>query len=187
VTEAPRADGDRAPPAGAEIAEPPALAPAGAVLPLPSGRRIEAISGADGDLIRVRARSGECVLTVRVTDEGPVLRFSGAAIELAAGAIDLSCERLRVRSAGEIAMEAGAGVAIRANDDVALDGERVLLNSADPPMPLTLEEHRARQRARAALAPAPGGEPEPAPGGEPEPAPGGEPEPAPGGGPEGAR
>ena len=36
---------------------------------------------------------------------------------------------------------------LRANDDVAINGERVRLNSDDPPMPLTWEEFRARQAA----------------------------------------
>lgn len=53
--------------------------------------------------------------------------------------------------ARRVEVEAVSGDAIlRANDDVSLRGERVRLNSDDPPMPLTMEEHRARQRALAA-------------------------------------
>ena len=36
------------------------------------------------------------------------------------------------------------GISLRANDDVDIVGERVRLNSDDPPMPETWEEHRAR-------------------------------------------
>ena len=42
------------------------------------------------------------------------------------------------------------GISVEANDDVALKGERVLLNSDDPPMPLSMAEYRARRLAAAA-------------------------------------
>ena len=40
------------------------------------------------------------------------------------------------------------GIELRANDDVRVTGERVLLNSDDPPMPLTWEEYEARRNER---------------------------------------
>ncbi len=55
-------------------------------------------------------------------------------------------------SAGEMEIEVHpGGISLRANDDVDIVGERVRLNSDDPPMPATWEEHRAR-RALAAEA-----------------------------------
>jgi hypothetical protein len=153
-----------------------------AAISLGSGRRLETETDGDVDVIRVRARSGECVLTVRVTDEGPVLSFSGAALEIATRSLDIACETLRVRStagadidiggdvkervagsvvqeiqgalvtqARSVAMASEGGVDVRANDDVSLKGERVLLNSDDPPLPLTWEEYQARHPDRARL------------------------------------
>lgn len=49
-------------------------------------------------------------------------------------------------SAGELEIEVHpGGISLRANDDVDIVGERVRLNSDDPPMPATWEEHRARR------------------------------------------
>lgn len=151
---------------------------------LASGRVVEASPGPEGaDVLRVLARDGACVLTIEVTDAGPVLRFSAASLAIAStGSIDLACRDLHVRVggdasiavagslhervAGDVAREAGGAsslrardvavtaepgaVVVRANDDVDLAGECVLLNSEDPPMPVTLEEYRARLDARRA-------------------------------------
>lgn len=137
------------------------------IITLMSGRRLEASLDAGGaDVLHIRAHDGRCVLSVRVTDEGPVLSFSGAALELAATrTLDLSCADLRLRATGDAAIEIGGelvttarsmaleartgGIVVKANDDLDLKGERVLLNSDDPPMPLSMEEYRARVLTRA--------------------------------------
>jgi hypothetical protein len=118
------------------------------------------------------------VVSVRLTDQGPVLSLAGASLEIAATkTLSLSCDTLRIQAAHDAAVEVGGslhervrgsvvreagksarttacevtleaspgGVAIRANDDVDIVGERVRLNSEDPPMPLSWEEFRARQ------------------------------------------
>jgi hypothetical protein len=164
--------------------------PASAIVPhsaatavtLPSGRRLEAeLDPSGADVLRIRARDGQCVLTVRITDEGPVLSFSGATIELEARRLDVACDDLRLRVGGGAAIDIGGdvnariagratqeiqgdlrtaarsmalqartgGMTLDANDDVALKGERVLLNSDDPPMPLSMKEYRARHLAAA--------------------------------------
>jgi hypothetical protein len=154
---------------------------------LASGRSIEVTEGAAEDRIQIRSTRGEVVLSVRVTDEGPVLSLSGVSLEIAASkTLSLSCESLEIKAAqdasiavggalhervgGSVTREAAGmstiaarevkldaspgGMVLRANDDVAITGERVRLNSDDPPMPLTWEEHRAR-RALAAGKPKP--------------------------------
>ncbi|MFS8070399.1 MAG: hypothetical protein ACMG6S_28890 [Byssovorax sp.] len=140
-----------------------AITPIGAATQviLPSGRRLEAeLEPGGADVLRIRARDGQCVLTVRITDEGPVLSFSGATLELEARRLDVSCDDLRLRVGGAAVVDIGGDVDARvANDDVALKGERVLLNSDDPPMPLSMAEYRARRLAASqgepkALAPA---------------------------------
>lgn len=65
-------------------------------------------------------------------------RVGGSVTREAAGASSVS--------AREVKLEAHpGGMVLRANDDVAITGERVRLNSDDPPMPLTWEEYRARR------------------------------------------
>ncbi len=153
---------------------------------LPSGRSVEAASEGGEDTLRICAPGGTCVLTVQLTDAGPVLRFEGATLQVAATKrLELSCEELSVRASGGAAIEVGGdlaervggsarrevrgtattaasrvdleatpgGIDLRANDDVRVQGERVLLNSEDPPMPLTWDEYRARQAAALPAAP----------------------------------
>lgn len=100
------------------------------------------------ECIAVRAASGDCLLHVRLTDAGPVLRFEGAALELdATGDVSIACGTLRVAArdavaigARDVSIEATrGGVRVHADDDVELDGERVLLNCADRPQQLSWE------------------------------------------------
>lgn len=72
-----------------------------------------------------------------LTAEGPVIRAAAAAVEITSATdIAARCDRFSV-DASEIALTARTGsVAVQANDDVALNGERVLLNcDRDLPMP----------------------------------------------------
>src|SRR5262245_7169691 len=127
---------------------------------LASGRTVEVEAGAGADLLRIRGKDGACVLVVELTDAGPVLRFEGAALELVAPrSLDVKCGALHIEAtesahiaARSVEIEAKAGgVAVRANDDVRLNGERVMLNSTGAPIPLTWEEYLARQRERGLL------------------------------------
>lgn len=156
-----------------------ALAPQAVVLP--SGRAIEVLSEPDADVLRFRAPNGECVLTIHLTDAGPVVRVTAAALEVSAPKrLSIDCEEFQLRASGGAAIDVGGdlqervggsvhrvargdaiseaqhvrvdarpgGIELRANDDVRVTGERVLLNSDDPPMPLTWEEYEARRNER---------------------------------------
>ncbi len=125
-------------------------------LVLASGRRVEVKPAEDGDWLTIRGRDGACVLTVLLTDAGPVLRFEAAALQVAATrAVEISCEDFRVSARNELHLVGRevdltarlGGVRVRADDDVAIDGERVLLNSNDLPTQLTWEEF-LQQRGR---------------------------------------
>jgi hypothetical protein len=84
-------------------------------------------------------------MEIRFTDDGPVLRFPSAALRMETDQdVELACRDFRVRARGEVELEAGetarveghgvevesrrADVRIRANDNVRVDGERILLN-----------------------------------------------------------
>ncbi|WP_437725967.1 hypothetical protein [Sorangium sp. So ce861] len=175
------------PPQAGALAPAPgaALAPPARVVPLASGRSIEIAEDGAGERIQIRAAAGQILVSIRMTDDGPVLSLAGASLEIAAAkTLSLSCDTLQIQAAQDAAIEVGGslhervrgsavreagrsarttarevkveaspgGVEIRANDDVDIVGERVRLNSEDPPMPLSWEEFRARQ----ALAGGPG-------------------------------
>ena len=116
------------------------------------------------ETVRFRAASGACFLVVQMTEKGPILSFAGAEIELAADKLSLRAEQLSIEatdlsiasrndlrvSAGrdlELAAPAG-GIALEANDDVDVRGERVRLNCDEPPMPHSWDEVERRLAAR---------------------------------------
>jgi hypothetical protein len=90
-----------------------------------------------------------------LTREGPVVRAAAAALEItAAEEIFARCERFEIDAkesfsvqAADVAVTArSGGVAIRANDDVAVNGEQILLNcDRDPPAPSWLRRPPAER------------------------------------------
>lgn len=99
-----------------------------------------------GALVRLHsADRGTVNVEIVLTAEGPMIRASVGALEIAAESdVRVSCDRFLVEarksfavSAADVAVTAREGeVAIRANDDVSVHGEQVLLNcDRDPPVP----------------------------------------------------
>lgn len=80
------------------------LPPRATTVELPSGRAVTVEAGASERLI-VRGPAGAVELAIRFTEQGPVLSFSAAAIDLtSAGEIRMDCERLRVHARSEVAV-----------------------------------------------------------------------------------
>jgi hypothetical protein len=76
-----------------------------------SGRRYDIQSGEHGDRLTVRARGGEVVLRVTFTDQGPVLAFESAEVELSATrALRLRGEAVSVEARGDLRIEAGGAL-----------------------------------------------------------------------------
>ena len=118
-----------------------------------SGRAIEVTQDEAGEVLTVRSPEGACVLTVLLTDAGPVLRFEAAALQIATTkSVEVSCEDFRVAARNELHLvgkDVGiravlGGVTVRADDDVAIDGEQVLLNSSDRPQQLSWDDFLTR-------------------------------------------
>jgi uncharacterized protein (DUF2345 family) len=117
----------------------------GDLLTTPDGRAVRLTRDGGDDALVITSPQGRVEMEIRFTAEGPVLSFSSAAVHLESPkSVSLSCDDFRVRARGEVDIAAektarveGHGVEVRsrrrdvhlkANDDVRLDGERVLLN-----------------------------------------------------------
>lgn len=109
--------------------------------------------GAGRDVLDLVASDGRIQISIEITRDGPVLRLEGAAVAIRASS-ELSLEadrltlhgrdsvsvssggRVEVRTPGDIRTEARTqevrathgNVNLKANDDIRLDGERVLVN-----------------------------------------------------------
>ena len=86
--------------------------PSNASILLGSGRRYELEVGPDNsDRLVIRARSGEVVLRIEVTDAGPVLSFSGASVELqATQRLRLAAREVSIEATGDISLSAGGSM-----------------------------------------------------------------------------
>lgn len=133
----------------------PAPAAASTTVALGSTRSTLLTVSADGDraVVRIEAIEREPIeITVDMSERGPVLRIRAASLDMQADEIALACrefsvnarERIALRTGGDLvsevsgkvettahqmALEARLGsVVVRANDDVQLLGEQILLN-----------------------------------------------------------
>jgi hypothetical protein len=121
-------------------------------LELRAGRRVVLERTADDDRLRLVAAGGEVLLEILVTDRGPVLRAAGSLTLEAPDHLTLEGRKVTVRgregievvSGGDLQIEARGDlhsrarlqtitadlgdVKVKANDDVRLNGERVLVN-----------------------------------------------------------
>ncbi|HEY0137070.1 MAG TPA: hypothetical protein VGB85_23465 [Nannocystis sp.] len=115
--------------------------------------RVEIRRAPGSDTLELIGRDGRLVLAIEISERGPVLRFEGPALTLrASGELALEARHLTLRADESLALVSGgdlhlvaAGdlhstariqtitaelgdVKIEANDDVRIDGERVLVN-----------------------------------------------------------
>ena len=105
------------------------------------------------DVLRVVSVDGRVTLSIHVTDKGPVLRFEGAALAIqTSGELAIEAQQLHLHGRAGLTLTAGGDVVVatpgdlhshariqnitadrgnvnvRANDDVKLNGERVMVN-----------------------------------------------------------
>ncbi len=114
-----------------------------------------------GALLRLSGESLEIAASAKLSLRAERLEIAadsasfdigGDLTERVAGDVRREAQGAAVLGARSLGIEARqGGVAIKANDDVDLQGERVRLNCEDPPMPLSWDEFQER---RAKLAPA---------------------------------
>ena len=123
------------------------------VLALTGGHELALSRAGEQDVLQIRGTGGQVILTIEVTSRGPVLRFEGASLTLeAAGDLSICADTLRLSGRSGLALESQGDVRLEtpgdlhlvarvqniraslgnvnigANDDVRLNGERVMVN-----------------------------------------------------------
>jgi len=92
---------------------------------LPSGRSVVVRVDGDGESLEVRTPGGEVEVLITLTAAGPLVRLSGARLELESpDSVSVRCRSFEVRA---------AEVTVRAEADLRLDGGMIRLNSPDGP------------------------------------------------------
>jgi hypothetical protein len=105
--------------------------------PLPSGRRLVVTAALEGEELEVRSPDGLAELRITLTDAGPVIRISGARLELdATDTVAIrgrrveveATEEAEVRTGGDLKLRSAGEMNLRASEDVVVRGEIIRLN-----------------------------------------------------------
>ena len=124
----------------------------GTSLALAGSRKLVVERGDGSDTVRIVEADGGVSLTLEITPAGPVLRFEGNLALEASGDLGISGRRVAIHAREGLDLSSGAdasiqvegdlhsnariqhitadlgNVNVRANDDVKLNGERVMVN-----------------------------------------------------------
>jgi len=106
-------------------------------LQLDSGRQVLVHSDEKGELLEILERGGKAVVTVRLTDEGPVVTVQGAHLELkSTDTIALDARKVRIKaqeeasieSEGTLKIESSKNMDVTSEDDIRVVGKMIHLN-----------------------------------------------------------
>ena len=98
---------------------------------MPSGRVVE-IATAPSESIRVSGRHGDVELAIQFTDDGPVLKFNTADIDLAStGQVSIDCQDFEVKAKKHVSIQAGGDINTHADGNCYMTVKRVFELLAD--------------------------------------------------------
>ena len=104
---------------------------------LDSGRRVLVHSENNEERIEIIEPDGDVVVTVRMTDEGPVVSVTGAHLELkSTETISLKAKKIKlqaeeeavVESKGSLSLDASKKMDMHSDDDIRVNGKMIYLN-----------------------------------------------------------
>jgi hypothetical protein len=106
-------------------------------LQLDSGRQILVHSNEKEEILEIVERGGEMVITVRLTDKGPIVRVQAAQLELkSTETIELEAKKIRIKaqeeasieSEGTLKIESSKNMNVKSEDDIRVVGKMIHLN-----------------------------------------------------------
>jgi hypothetical protein len=106
-------------------------------LQLDSGRQILVHSDEKEEILEIVERGGEMVMTVRLTDKGPIIRVHAAQLELkSTETISLDAKKVRIKaqeeasieSKGKLKIESIKNMDVNSEDDIRVVGKMIHLN-----------------------------------------------------------
>ena len=106
-------------------------------LQLDSGRQVLVHSDEKGELLEILERGGKAVVTVRLTDEGPVVTVHGAHLELkSTETLALEAKEIKIKaqenasieSKGSLKIDSSEKMDIHSQDDIRVVGRIIHLN-----------------------------------------------------------
>jgi len=129
------------------------------ILPLKSGYSIEANKSNEPDFLQIKAPDGTICLNIKVSSQGPQVELQAASLSIKTkDNLSLNCKNFDISTHNNINLHSGGDVSLTAkgviksqgfsqelraakgnisayaNDDIDINGERILLNSPRPPL-----------------------------------------------------
>lgn len=107
---------------------------------LPSGRTISVNTDERGEKIQVHSLDGELEVCVTLTEDGPVLRLSGARLQIDSNdAVSVNCRRfdltasegVHLHSGKDVELQSGGEIRMKSAQQTFIDGDYVNLNCLD--------------------------------------------------------
>ena len=107
---------------------------------LPSGRTISVKTDEHGEKIQIHSLDGELEVCVMLTEQGPVLRLSGARLQIDSNdAISVNCRRfdltasegVHLHSGKEVKLQSDGEIRMKSAQQTFIDGDYVNLNCLD--------------------------------------------------------
>ena len=106
-------------------------------LQLDSGRQVLVHTDEKEEILEIVERGGEMLITVRLTDEGPIVRVQGAHLELkSAETISLDAKKVSIKaqeeasleSEGTLKIESSKNMDVTSEEDIRVVGKMIHLN-----------------------------------------------------------
>ena len=105
---------------------------AGKIGELPSGRTV-AVNAADGEeRLEIRGVGGEVEVSIALTDDGPVVRLTGANLQISSTeTVALNCKRLELTTSEDLAIRTGGSLAVQSANEIRMKSAQQTFLDAD--------------------------------------------------------
>jgi hypothetical protein len=96
---------------------------------LREGRTLSVESAGNEELVEVRSSSGQVELRIKLTEEGPVLQFESARLQLkATEAVETESRRVEIKATESLQLTSEDEVKVDAEGEVRVNGRMIYLN-----------------------------------------------------------
>jgi hypothetical protein len=96
---------------------------------LREGRTLSVESAGNEELVEVRSSSGQVELRIKLTEDGPVLQFESARLQLkATEAVEIESKRVDIKATESLQLTSEDEVKVDAEGEVRVNGKMIYLN-----------------------------------------------------------
>ena len=96
---------------------------------LREGRTLSVEQSGTGELVEIRSSSGQVELSIKLTEDGPVLQMESARLQLRASeAVEIESKRVEIRATETVQLASKDEIKVDAEGEVRVNGKMIYLN-----------------------------------------------------------